>query len=407
MSTHLPASLLCLSLLAAAPLAQDKLKIYVLVGQSNMQGHAKISTLPYMAQDEATRPLLEEMLGEDGKPKTLERVWISYLTGGRGGNAVVNGKLDGTYGARRNPQNSDDKIGPEYTFGLHMQKVHKGPVLIIKCAWGGKPLNTDFRPPSAGPYEFNEKQLENFAKQGKDVDEQRKQRNEKVGRYYRDTIEHVKTVLRDPGKVVKGYKDSQGYELCGFVWFQGWNDMVDRGTYPERGRPGGYDAYTECLAHFIRDLRQDLRAPKLPFVIGVMGVNGKLDPGDRFAATHQGFRDAMAAPAELAEFRGNVAAVQTAAFWPDELEPIAEKINKANQLARQLRNKKGPNADGSMSRKQQREYMEQHREKMVGKEDLARYQLATSNGGYHYLGCGKTMAGIGVAFAKACLKLQR
>ena len=43
------------------------------------------------------------------------------------------------------------------------------PILIIKTAWGGKSLNTDFRPPSAGPYEFNESQLEGFKKQGKEI----------------------------------------------------------------------------------------------------------------------------------------------------------------------------------------------------------------------------------------------
>jgi alpha-galactosidase len=31
-------------------------------------------------------------------------------------------------------------------------------VLIIKTAWGGKSLHTDFRPPSAGAYELNDYQ---------------------------------------------------------------------------------------------------------------------------------------------------------------------------------------------------------------------------------------------------------
>ena len=32
------------------------------------------------------------------------------------------------------------------------------PVLIIKTAWGWKSLHTDFRPPSAGPYQLNDYQ---------------------------------------------------------------------------------------------------------------------------------------------------------------------------------------------------------------------------------------------------------
>ena len=41
---------------------------------------------------------------------------------------------------------------------------------------------------------------------------------------------------------------AQGYELAGFAWFQGWNDMVDSGTYPNRDKPGGYDAYSTAMA---------------------------------------------------------------------------------------------------------------------------------------------------------------
>ncbi len=46
-------------------------------------------------------------------------------------------------------------------------------------------------------------------------------------------IDHVKHVLADPKRVCPQYDPSQGYELAGFVWFQGWNDMVNSGVYPE------------------------------------------------------------------------------------------------------------------------------------------------------------------------------
>ena len=84
----------------------------------------------------------------------------------------------------------------------------------------------------------------------------------------------LKAVLADLKRVVPGYDAAQGYELAGFAWFQGWNDMVDPGTYPNRDKAGGYDAYSVAMAHFIRDVRRDLGVPKLPFVIGVMGVGG-------------------------------------------------------------------------------------------------------------------------------------
>ena len=163
------------------------------------------------------------------------------------------------YGARRDPSKDGGKIGPEYLFGLTVAKAHKGPVLLIKCAWGGKSLHTDFRPPSAGTFEFSAEQLARFEKQGKDVEKIQADKAAATGRYYRYMIEHVKRVLADPGRVVPKYSKRRGYELAGCVWFQGWNDMVDRGVYPQRDKPGGYASYSENMAHFIRDVRKELK----------------------------------------------------------------------------------------------------------------------------------------------------
>ena len=77
-------------------------------------------------------------------------VWISYLTGGGNADGEGLGKLTAGFGSRRNPAEDGGKIGPEFIFGLAMDKTLQEPVLIIKTAWGGKSLNTDFRPPSAG-----------------------------------------------------------------------------------------------------------------------------------------------------------------------------------------------------------------------------------------------------------------
>jgi hypothetical protein len=55
-----------------------------------------------------------------------------------------------------------------------------------------------------------------------------------------------------------------GYELDGFVWFQGFNDLVSTWTYDRGDQPGGYDLYGRLLADFIRDVRKDLAAPSCP-----------------------------------------------------------------------------------------------------------------------------------------------
>ncbi len=95
--------------------------------------------------------------------------------------------------------------------------------------------------------------------------------------------------------------------------------------------------------------------------------------------------------------------------WDEQLEAIAAKMNKVKSKARMLKikHKNHDNHDGSMSRKAQRAYIEEYRAKVVGAANTATYKRGASNGGYHYLGCAKTMAGIGQAFAEAVLEMQR
>ena len=71
-----------LTVICSSAMAADKpLKVYILAGQSNMEGQAKVETFDYIGDDSATAPLLEEMRAEDGMPRVCDRVWISYLTG--------------------------------------------------------------------------------------------------------------------------------------------------------------------------------------------------------------------------------------------------------------------------------------------------------------------------------------
>ena len=91
-----------------------------------------------------------------------------------------------------------------------MQKLLDEPILIIKTAWGGKSLHTDFRPPSAGPYEFNEAQLERFRKQGKDIEAIKADKAKATGHYYRLMIDHVKKVLADIKRVYPDYDAAAG-----------------------------------------------------------------------------------------------------------------------------------------------------------------------------------------------------
>ena len=389
-----------------APAADAPVKVYILAGQSNMQGHAKVSTLAYMAEDPATAGLLSQMQDGEGGFRTVENTWISYLTQGRGpasGEGV--GPLTVGYGARAEPTQAGDTIGPEYTFGLRMQEAQPGPILIIKTAWGGKSLHTDFRPQSAGPYELNEQELAAIEKKGLDLAAEAADRRDRSGVFYRQMVEHVRKVLADPGRVVPGYDAEQGYELAGFVWFQGWNDMVDGSVYSERGAPGSYDAYSELLAAFIRDVRRDLDTPQLPFVIGVMGTNGPLENLEpRYQPINGEFRRAMAAPASLAEFQGTVIAVQTWPFWDMPLDAVAKQREQLNARKRSLEQSI---AKGDVTPDDAAAELAEIATTLASPEIQGLWDRGASNAAYHYFGCGKTMALIGRAFADGLLEVSR
>ncbi|MFL3665261.1 MAG: sialate O-acetylesterase [Verrucomicrobiota bacterium] len=379
--------------------APKPLKIYLLVGQSNMQGHAAERTLEHLGMDPKTAPLLKAIRNADGTAKVQKNVWISSIEPSLE-SGEKHGRLTVGYGAGgRGP-----KIGPELTFGITMQNHVAEPILLIKTSWGGKSLNTDFRPPSAGPYEFNLQQLENFKKRGKDVAEARKEKTERTGVYYRLMLEHIHKVLADIRRVYPDYDAKAGYELAGFVWFQGWNDMVDGSTYPMRGQPGSYDAYSKNLAHFIRDVRRDLKSTKLPFVIGVMGAGGpisKYGPDQkRYAGIHGEFRKAMAAPAKLQEFKGNVTAVSTENYWDLQLSELVNRNGKVNAKRRELSN------DQTLTREQRDKIIADLTAKLFTKKELKILEVGTSNAAYHYLGSAKILAQIGKAFADVLAAME-
>src|SRR3954468_15322582 len=116
--------LLCLpkALHAAEPPAP--IKVFILAGQSNMEGKAKVSRLETQLQQPATRDLFKH-LQKDGKWIERDDVWIKYL--GQKGRLAVG------YGSPR-------CIGPELEFGHVVGDRYAEPVLLIKTAWGGRSL---------------------------------------------------------------------------------------------------------------------------------------------------------------------------------------------------------------------------------------------------------------------------
>jgi alpha-galactosidase len=282
-------TLILAALVAIYPiLAESKpVRVFILAGQSNMEGHGFVDamakrndgkgSLEFLAKDPATAAQFSPLFDADGKWRKRDDVWISYLE--------RKGPLTVGYGARK------EMIGPELGFGWVMGDACGEPVLLIKCAWGGKSLAVDFRSPSAGKPSYS---------LGKKADAAMAEDPAMLGKHYRETVERVKAALADIGKLVPG---SDGkYVLSGFGWHQGWNDRINENFNAE---------YESNMAHFIADIRKDLGAPELPFVIAETGMSGPEENSPRALS----LMEAQAAVARRPEFKGNVAFVGTRSFW--------------------------------------------------------------------------------------------
>jgi hypothetical protein len=238
-------------------------QVFLLVGQSNMEGKGKLDHLRQLATDPETSDTYGHWLKPDGSWVVREDVWIWYM--GKAGGLGVG------YGT------PEDRFGPELQIGHVLGEAIDAPVLLIKIAWGGKSLAVDFRPPSAGG---------------------------EVGPFYSEVLTHTREVLADLGAVTPKLAGRE-HELKGLIWFQGWNDRVNQ----EHN-----DAYEENLAHLIRDLRKDLQDPDLPFVVGETGQGGVNETHPRALSLMK----AQATVAQYEEFRGNVAFVGTKLFYDEE-----------------------------------------------------------------------------------------
>jgi len=360
-----------------SPIAADKkpVKVFLLAGQSNMEGKGKIDPLlNHQIRAPETKAFFAHF-HNDGKYIERDDVWINYLE--------RRGRLTVGYG-------SPGRIGLELEFGHVMGNHFEEPVLLIKTAWGGKSIGRDFRPPSSGLQskekidefvenmcrrdynnlirrEWDEAKKKNPKITRKEIeaksdasidgirlakgDEYRKEVIESYGHYYRLMMSEIKTTLAELKTRFPDY-DGRGYEIAGFVWFQGWNDMYN----------GFQDEYAVNMKNFIRDVRNDLAKPDLPFVIGIMGQNGFAPAKGNMAIV----KAAQASMNDVPEFAGNVRAIPTDVHWDKR-------------------------ADAAFP---------------TWRDNVAEWEKLGSDFPYHYLGSTITFTRIGLALGQALLELR-
>ena len=330
---------------ARAADAAKTVKVFILAGQSNMEGKAANSLLDYQAEAPGTKDLFAH-LRKDGKWIVRDDVFIKYLD--------RKGPLTIGYG-------SPGCTGVELEFGTVLGNHFGAPVLLIKAAWGGHSLYQRFRSPSAG-YPSAAKlqaELEQRQKQVQQNNQKHKRHDplptmddirKPYGASYRDMLAEVQETFDNYGKMFPALKGKK-LELAGFVWFQGWNDMYG----------GAEKEYASNMKHFIEDVRKDLGAPKLPFVIAAMGQNGSKPAGGAMLTV----REAQLSMNDVPEFKGNVKAFRTDVLVDKQAERLCDGWQK----------------------------------------HVAEWKKVGSNWGYHYYGSAIWLDRIGKAMAEAMLEL--
>ena len=247
------------------------IKVFLLAGQSNMEGQAVVDLdheehynggrgiLTTILEDPAIAREYGHWRNEDGTWVKRDDVFVCYQPE-RG--PLKTGPLSIGYAGYQDMHH----FGPEMELGWELGEYYDEPVLLIKTCWGGKSLMNDFRPPRSGG---------------------------EVGPYYRRMIEEYRAAIAN---LDKNFPELAGMkpELVGFVWFQGWNDMFT---------DGALEAYEENLANLVKDVREELDAPDLPFVVGQTGN-----------ANNAELWDAQEAATLRPEFEGQAVYVPTRAF---------------------------------------------------------------------------------------------
>ena len=296
-----------LALAAFAFTAEAKpLKVFILAGQSNMDGQANVSTIDFLGEDpDPARAALLKKFKPDGKTLvTRDDVWVA--------NGGVYDKLQPGFGGRKNYDKLGSNIGPEYAFGYFMGEALEEQVLLIKYGPGGQSLYVNFRPPSAG------------------MPHAKGMKPEDVGSQYRVAGRLRSRDLKNLKKHFPAYDEKAGYEIAGFVWFQGYNDMFDE-TAPQgiRQEPGLPD----------QGPAQGVQGPGHE---GGRGRDGRQRRATTKSASRRTSATGSASMNTVPEFKGNVKAIETAPLLhPESRGPqdrrLAEQGARSEEATRSRR----------------------------------------------------------------------
>jgi hypothetical protein len=266
-------------------------KVFILLGQSNMVGAGKVAgdkpiTLEHFVKAENEYPFL---LDADGKWAARKDVRNVRMMSGK---LLINDWLT---------VEGNKTLGPEFGIGHKLGDAIEEPVMVLKSCIGNRALGWDLLPPGSEGFEFEDKgKTWVYAGYKQSPMKWEKGTEPQVigwyaGKQYDDDVADAKKVLAD---LATHYPGATKFEVAGFFFWQGEKDNGDAGLSSR---------YEQNLVNFIKALRKDFNSPNAKFVLGTLGEAVK-GSGNKVLEAH------LAVDGEAGkypDFKGNVATVYT------------------------------------------------------------------------------------------------
>ncbi len=252
-----------------------QVKVFIIMGQSNTLEMGRVKgdkegSLEHAVQKEKLYPFMVDDAGNWITRKDVRNVH-TMGSGGPGGRG----------GVRRNDwlTVSGGKIGIETGIGHQLGNALDEPVLILKSSIGNRSLGWDLLPPGSPRHEVEATDK----KTGKKITLVTPAYNDEVrhpswtkgevpeppkhtwhaGLQYAGDVARAKAVLKE---LDKHYPGGKGYEVAGFLWWQGDKDRYNAAHSA---------VYGKNLEQLFKALRKEFNAPKAKMVVATLGQTDK------------------------------------------------------------------------------------------------------------------------------------
>lgn len=338
-----------------------KLKVFIMMGQSNMIGYGQV----HPVQTQGT--LLNEISNGN---------YPHLITGFNGTHATWRERRDVRIVHRRYTSSEqgnthlsvdwidDSYVGLEVQFGNIVGHVFDNPILIIKVGVGGKSMGYDFLPPGSARYTSGGKsypgygqcpQVSNGNAMKATEDDCGSCRGNSgptcpvfwdsietcksscgsgshAGQQYDNDARNAKAILSDIQSYYPDYQD-QGFEIAGFVFWQGYNDQF------HDGHPARYKVNMQNYINALINEYSEYEGTK-KFVHATVAFGGNEPHSDTNKDGYKSAEDIIYQAQrkvngeDIPSFKDIVKVVDARPFWrPGEESPVANRRHHYHQNA--------------------------------------------------------------------------